>query len=39
MFTDHQDLFKRFQDDDQFRDWLSESVFAATYQPGSQRTV
>jgi len=39
MFTDHQELFKRFQDDDQFRDWLSESVFAATYQPGSQATA
>ena len=39
MFTDHQELFKRFQDDDQFRDWLSESVFAATYQPGSQETA
>jgi len=36
MFNEHQELFKRFQDDDDFRDWLSDAVFEATYHPGRE---
>ena len=31
LLTDHTELFKQFSDNDSFRRWLSEMVFAATY--------
>ena len=31
LLADHTDLFKKFSDDESFRRWLSETVFAATY--------
>ena len=31
LLADHTELFKRFSDDDSFRRWLSEMIFAATY--------
>ena len=31
ILSDHTELFKRFSDDESFRRWLSEMVFAATY--------
>jgi type I restriction enzyme R subunit len=36
MFSEHPELFKRFQDDDEFRDWLSNAVFTTTYRPGGE---
>ena len=36
LLSDHTELFKQFSDNDSFRRWLSEMVFAATYlAPGS----
>ena len=29
--ADHTELFKQFSDNDSFRRWLSDEVFAATY--------
>ncbi len=34
ILQDDTQLFKEFQDDDSFRKWLSEKVFALTYEPG-----
>ena len=31
LLADHTELFKQFSDNDSFRRWLSETVFAATY--------
>ena len=31
LLSDHTELFKQFSDNDSFRHWLSEMVFAATY--------
>ena len=31
LLSDHTELFKQFSDNDSFRRWLSEMVFAATY--------
>ncbi len=31
MLADHADLFKLFSDDPSFRKWLSETIFASTY--------
>ena len=31
LLADHTELFKQFSDNDSFRGWLSEMVFAATY--------
>ena len=31
--ADQIDLFKKFSDDESFRRWLSEMLFAATYNP------
>ncbi len=33
LFADHNELFKQFQDNDAFKRWLAEMVFAATYAP------
>ena len=32
LLADHTELFKQFSDNDSFRRWLSETVFAATYE-------
>ena len=32
LLADHTDLFKRYSDDDYFRRWLSEMIFALTYR-------
>ena len=34
LLADHTELFKQFSDNDSFRRWLSETVFAATYEEG-----
>ena len=31
MLADHADLFKLFSDNPSFRQWLSETIFASTY--------
>ena len=31
LLTDHTELFKQFSDNESFRRWLSETIFAATY--------
>jgi len=33
LLTDHTELFKQFHENPAFKKWLSESNFAATYQP------
>ena len=33
LFTDDAQLFKQFQDNESFRHWLTETVFALTYDP------
>ncbi len=39
FLSDHTELFKQYQDNESFRKWLNDSMFAATYQqpmpPGS----
>ena len=35
VMADHTDLFKKFSDDEGFRRWVSEMVFAATYKGGA----
>lgn len=32
VIRDDTELFKRFSDDESFKKWLSDSVFAATYE-------
>ena len=32
LLADHTELFKQFSDNDSFRRWLGETVFAATYR-------
>ena len=32
ILADHTELFKLFSDNESFRRWLSETVFAATYR-------
>ena len=34
LIADHTELFKQFSDNESFRRWLSEMLFAATYNPG-----
>ncbi|HET7037731.1 MAG TPA: hypothetical protein VFI42_18780, partial [Thermomicrobiaceae bacterium] len=31
MLADHTELYKRFSDDPEFKKWLSDNSFAATY--------
>lgn len=33
LLTDHTELFKQFSDNDSFRRWLSDAIFALTYAP------
>ena len=35
LLADHTELFKQFSDNDSFRRWHSEMVFAATYVEGA----
>ena len=37
ILADHTELFKQFSDNDSFRRWLSEVVFAATYNQPAAR--
>ena len=37
ILADHTELFKQFSDNDSFRRWLSEMVFAATYNQPAAR--
>ena len=37
LLADHTELFKQFSDNDSFKRWLSEMVFAATYKGGAAR--
>jgi len=32
LLSDHTELFKHFSDNDQFRKWLADTIFAATYK-------
>jgi len=34
LLADHTELFKQFSDNESFRQWLSEMLFAQTYDPG-----
>jgi len=31
LLADHTELFKQFQDNDSFKKWLTDTIFAATY--------
>ena len=35
LLADHTELFKQFSDNESFKRWLSEMVFAATYKGGA----
>jgi type I restriction enzyme R subunit len=35
LLSDHTELFKQFSDNPNFKRWLTDTVFDATYQPGS----
>ena len=37
LLADHTELFKQFSDNDSFRRWLSDMVFAATYNQPAAR--
>ena len=37
ILADHTELFKQFSDNDSFRRWLAETVFAATYNQPAAR--
>jgi type I restriction enzyme R subunit len=32
MLTDHTELFKQFSDNPDFKKWLADTIFAATYE-------
>ena len=32
LLSDHAELFKQFSDNESFNKWLSDSIFAATYE-------
>jgi hypothetical protein len=38
LMKDDTQLFKQFSDNSEFRKWLGDTIFAATYQPQSQPT-
>ncbi len=38
LLSDHAELFKQFSDNEAFRKWLSETVFAETYNKGLELT-
>ena len=35
LLSDHTELFKQFSDNPNFKRWLTDTVFDATYQPGA----
>ena len=35
LLSDHTELFKQFSDNPNFKRWLTDSVFNATYQNGA----
>ena len=35
LLSDHTELFKQFSDNDSFRKWLTNTIFAATYVPST----
>jgi type I restriction enzyme R subunit len=38
LLSDDTELFKQFSDNESFRRWLTDTVFALTYsEPGSER--
>lgn len=36
LLSDHTELFKQFSDNQSFKKWLSDTIFAATYETGSE---
>lgn len=36
LFTDHAELFKQYSDNQSFRKWLADSIFAVTYEAGKE---
>jgi type I restriction enzyme, R subunit len=38
MLSDHTELYKQFSDNPNFKRWLTQMVFDATYHPGSKPT-
>ena len=36
IMTDNMELFKQFQDDQSFRQWLADFVFSQTYEEGKR---
>jgi type I restriction enzyme R subunit len=39
LLSDHTELFKQFQDNPNFKKWLAETIFAATYKESSGATA
>lgn len=39
LFSDHNELFKQFSDNPSFHQWLSEKIFAVTYNAPPQNTL
>jgi len=33
LLSDHTELFKQYSDNQSFKKWLQETIFAATYEP------
>jgi type I restriction enzyme R subunit len=33
LMSDHTELFKQFSDNESFKKWLADTMFAATYAP------
>ena len=36
MLSDHTELYKQFSDNQNFKRWLTDVVFNATYHPGAK---
>jgi len=36
LLSDHTELFKQFSDNQNFKRWLTDMVFDATYHPGAK---
>ena len=39
LMADHTELFKQFSDNQNFKHWLSDTVFDVTYRPGQTRSL
>jgi len=37
LLSDHTELFKQFSDNPNFKRWITDSVFEATYMPGQPK--